>query len=200
MSVISPSSRSRATTVVLSRSRWTSFWGLSSTSVISLASAALDQYAPPVGLQRQVVEEARSHQHRHVSPPQGHQRAGAVVPRGPEGVGDLRARPKPGPPRFRRRRDGIDGAGGEQDVAARRGGRAELRVGVQTQEVQAPRTPTPALSSRRAVRERGRSSGTRTTPPGRRPRARGRGRPSTASCRSAWTGSVPRPRAAAGGR
>ena len=77
-----------------------------------------------------LFRKPRRHQHRHVPPFEGHQRAGPVVVRGPEGVGDLRAGPQPRPPRLGSSRGRVDGAGGEQDVAAwgRRGG--VLRVGV----------------------------------------------------------------------
>ena len=95
-----------------------------------LRGASLDQDAPAVRLQAEVVEEPRRHQHRHVAPAQGHQRAGAGVPGGPEGVGDLRAGPQSRPPRLRSGRDGIDGAGGEQYVPAGRGLRAVVRVGM----------------------------------------------------------------------
>ena len=95
----------------------------------------------PVRLQAQVVEEARRHQHRHVPPAQGHQRAGSAVPGGPEGVGDLRAGPQPRPPGLGSRRYGIDGAGGEEDVPGGRGLRAVVRVGAGAQRLRLPHRP-----------------------------------------------------------
>ena len=49
---------------------------------------------------------------------------------GPEGVGDLRAGPQPRAPCFLSRRDRVDGAGAEEDVARGRGGGHADRVAV----------------------------------------------------------------------
>ena len=65
-SIISPSSRSRATTVVLSFSRWTSFSGESSTSSIAFDVRPLTRMRLPSPSSDEVVEESRRHQHRYV--------------------------------------------------------------------------------------------------------------------------------------
>ena len=62
--------------------------------------------------------------------PQTVSSAGAAVSGGPHRVGDFRAGPQSRAPRLSRRRDGVHGAGGEQDVPRGRGGRRVGRVGV----------------------------------------------------------------------
>ena len=94
MSVISPSSRPRATTVVFSLSRNTSFSGVSSTRIISFDVRPLTRIRLTVRLELEVVQEPRRHQHGHVAAPQRHERTGAVLVSGPERVGYLRVRPQ----------------------------------------------------------------------------------------------------------
>ena len=86
----------------------------------------------------EIVEEAGRHQHRHVAPPERHQRPRLRLGRGPERIGDRGAGPEPRPPRLGGGRQGIDGAGGEEDVSRVRGRQPVGRVGVVGQFLHLP--------------------------------------------------------------
>ena len=96
-------------------------------------------------MEAEVVEEARGHQHGHVSSSQGHQGSGAEVGCRPEGVGDVRAGPQSGASCLCGGRQGIDGARCEQDVPGGRSGSLEDRVAVGSHWLQFSLGPRPDL-------------------------------------------------------